>query len=980
MPGLKLFLLGSPYLERAGQRVEMDTRKALALLAYLAVNGGAHSREALAALLWPDYDESGARGGFRRTLSTLNKALGPGVLEISRERIALAPRPDLWVDVWEFQARLADCQAHSHARQEVCRLCLPALQAAAELVRADFLNGFTLRDSVAFDDWQAFQAEALRQELAGVLDRLARGRAANGDFAAGLQAARRWLALDPLNEPAQRLLMQLYEWSGQHAAALRQYRDCVRVLDQQLGVPPLDETTRLYQAVQEQRLAPPLRWDTPPAAPAANPATVAPTTVGPTVVGLTAGGAASGYPLVGRSAELQTLDQAYRSAAPAGFVFALQGEAGVGKTRLAHDWIERARVQGARCLSACCYEGETGLAYGPLIEALRGAFNQPESAGLLRQVDPAWLGEAERLVGERLPPADPQAPGAQSRFLEGICQVLACLCQPTAQGAPGILFLDDLQWADSASLDLLAYLARRLAARFAGGLFLLLAWREEQIPSDHPLRRLLAEARRRGAGAELTLARLPQTAVAELLQAGLARRASSGPLPGDLAGQLYKETEGLPFFIVEYLDSLQGQPSAPQAWPMPQSVRDLLQSRLASVDETGRQLLGAAAVLGRSFEYDMLRQASGRSELEIVGGLERLLQLGLITEQESGEVVYDFSHEKLRRLVYEETSLARRRLLHQRAAEALAARLRQRPESAAAVAQHYQLAGQNAQAADYFRQAGDYARSLFANQAAIAHYQNALACGFTPAAEMHEAIGDLYNLAGQFQAALTSYETAAALCRPERLGWIEHRLGLVHHQRGDWDLAECHFESAAQALDELRAGAEQARVYADWSRTAYRRAHLEQARALAGRALELAEASSNQPALALAHNMLGLLERSQSNYPQAIRHLQHSLEITTHLNDLGGRAAALNNLARLHADRGDLPQALSLTQAALDCSLQQGDRHRAAALHNNLADLFYAAGDSANAMLHLKQAVAVFAEIGQETGGPNPEIWMLAEW
>lgn len=981
MAGLKLFLLGSSYLEQDGQTVEMDTRKALALLSYLAVNGGGYNRDTLAVLLWPDYDESGARGAFRRTLSTLNKALGQGVLEISRERIALAAQSGLWVDAWEFRRLLSASQAHPHARYEVCRDCLPVLQEAVSLYCGDFLAGFSLRDSANFDDWQFFQSEALRQELSGALEKLTRGLAAAGDFSAGLHTARRWLALDPLNESAHRLLMQLYEWSGQHGAALRQYRECVRVLGQQLGVQPLDETTQLYQVILEHRLPPALRWESEPAArPPADHPTPAKTAALPL----------PGYPLVGRSAELETLRQAYRTAGAAGAFFALQGEAGIGKTRLAQEFIEQARRQGAVCLTARCYEGEASLAFGPLIEALRIALSQPQAAERLQHIPAEWLAEAARLLGDNLLSPDSRlltsaassgsdTPGAQIRFFEGVSQTLVGLCHTNTDGAPGILFFDDLHWADSATLDLLAYLARRLAG---SGVFLLVSWRDEQLPTEHALRRLLAAARRSGYGADLTLARLQMQDIQQLLTAALNDRFA--PTEG-LAERLYKETEGLPFFIIEYLENLHYHPQSVQPdWQMPQSVRDLLRSRLSSVDETSRQLLTAAAVLGRSFEFEILRLASGRSELETVDGLERLLQLGLIQEQPAqanpGEVVYDFSHEKLRRLVYDETSLARRRLLHQRAAEALAARLRQRRESAAAVAQHYHLAGQSGLAAEYFKQAGEYARALYANREAITHFQNALACGYAQPAELHEAIGDLYTLSGQYQAALTSYETAAALCPPERLGWLEHRLGNVRHQRGDWELAECHFESAVQALSVAQAGDEQARVYADWSRTAYRRSNLDQALALAERALALAETNANQPALAQAHNMLGLLARSRQNYPQAILHLQHSLEITTSLNDPGGRAAALNNLARVYADCQDLPRSIELTKTALELCQQQGDRHRAAALHNNLADLYHATGNSQAAMDHLKQAVALFAEIGLDAGDQKPEIWMLTEW
>ena len=117
-------------------------------------------------------------------------------------------------------------------------------------ISGDFLEGFGLRDSIAYDDWQFFQAEGLRQELASALERLVRGHSAQGNQEAALAYARRWLALDPLHEPAHRQLMQLYAQTGQRSAALRQYQECVRILDEELGLAPAEETTDLYEQIR----------------------------------------------------------------------------------------------------------------------------------------------------------------------------------------------------------------------------------------------------------------------------------------------------------------------------------------------------------------------------------------------------------------------------------------------------------------------------------------------------------------------------------------------------------------------------------------------------------------------------------------------------------------------------------------------------------------------------------------------------------
>jgi ABC-type oligopeptide transport system substrate-binding subunit/DNA-binding SARP family transcriptional activator len=257
MSSLKLYLLGPPRLERDGVPLEFDTRKNLALVAYLAVTGESHSRETLITLLWPELEPSRARAGLRRNLSVLRKAMGGEWLVAEREIIGAETDADFWLDVDRFQSLLRVWQRHDHSGDEVCSECLTNLAKAVELYRGDFLEGFSLRDSPNFDDWQFFQTESLRQELASALERLVRGYAAQGTYEAAIPYARRWLALDPLHEPVHRYLMSLYVWSGQRAAALRQYGECERVLEEELGVPPEGETTQLFEAIKEQGDLPP---------------------------------------------------------------------------------------------------------------------------------------------------------------------------------------------------------------------------------------------------------------------------------------------------------------------------------------------------------------------------------------------------------------------------------------------------------------------------------------------------------------------------------------------------------------------------------------------------------------------------------------------------------------------------------------------------------------------------------------------------
>ncbi len=991
MTQLVLFLFGSPRIERDGKTIDLDTRKASALIAYLAITQQLQSRDTLAALLWPEYDQVHARATLRRTLSTLNKALNGPWLEIGREHVVLNFNAGIWVDVHEFRKHLAECRSHTHPLNQACTTCLQSLSEAIELYQGDFLAGFSLRDSPTFDDWQFFQADALRRDLASALERLAQRYSETGEYEPAISYARRWLSLDRLNESAHRLLMQMYAWNGQRSAALHQYRECVQVLDRELGVAPLEATTQLYQAIKEQQATPlptathnasdileakmtravPLTTDTSPAAASnSQPSTFS-----------------INYPLVGRATEWSTLIDVYRTIRTSGHLIILEGEAGIGKTRLAEEFLADAQAKGANVIAAQCYEGETQLAFGPIVAGLRVTLAREDAARRLEDIPLPWLSETARLLPELLTlrpglpsPLPLESLGAQSRFFEGLRQMLFTLCKGTK---PGIIFFDDIQWADAATLDLLSYLVRRLNEQ---PVCLIVTWRSKQVSYDSRLYQLQNEALRAHKATIVSLSRFDRASVRQLVQSATP---AGAPLSGSIVERLYQETEGLPFFLVEYLLAIAKGMLSPEKedWSPPGGVRELLNSRLNMVSETGRQLLSTAAVIGRSFDFDTLREVSGRSEEETISALEELIAQGLVEEVHGGvgeqALKYDFNHERLRVLVYEATSLARRRLLHRRVAEALVGHTREHRAIemlAGQIAYHYRVAGNESIAAGYFKLAGDYARSLYANADALAHFQMALALGYPDTAILHESIGDLYTLLGEYGNAIKSYETAAALCDSAALANVEHKLGTVYERRGEWDLAESHFEAALDALGDEGPAGERARVYADWSLAAHHRGNLVQALKLAQQALDLAEAAHDTRALAQAHNILGILASKQQKPVESQHHLERSLALAGELNDLGVRVAALNNLALVCKSNGELERAILLTQDALALCVSQGDRHREAALHSNLADLYHAAGNSEAAMSHLKLSVSIFAEIGLDAGTMRPEIWKLVEW
>jgi DNA-binding SARP family transcriptional activator len=986
VPEISLALLGPPVVERDAVPVVFDTKKAVALLALVAVAGREQSRERLAAQLWPDSDPAHARGSLRRTLSVTAAGVGEGLL-ISRTAVGLQPGR-VRVDVTDFAALTA--------RPDVA-----SLERGVRLYRDDFLTGFSLRGCPDFEDWQSATADRLRQDLAGALERLVAACVAAGELTRALDHARRWLSLDPLHEPAHQALIRLQAWTGQRAAALRQYRSLVRVLSRELAVSPLPETTRLYDDVRAGRLrrAPARAPDGPsppgPAATGERPSRRAPARPGP---------ADSRWPLIGRAAELRALEGAWQAVGGAaagtggagGQVVAVTGEAGCGKSRLIEEFRARIEASGGIAVTGRCHDGESGLPFALSADLLRAAAAaRPGLPGLLPPHVAVMAGRLtpELAAAHRDRPEPPlSSPVALTRMYAALAATLLAAARPaegrgpgpggpgpggTGPATTGAVLVEDVHWADGPSLDLLAYLVHRLAD---WPLLLVVSWRPEADERLRGLRAALAGAIDSGRGRTVTPPPFSTGEIADMLRAAGA--------PTDNVPRMLAETHGLPLLVREYTDALgDGGPggAGDDGWSPPASVRGLLSRRLQAASEPALQMLSAAAVLGSGFDVDLLRAVSGRGEAETVESLDEALARFLLTEIPPqggrGTPSYDFPYEALRRVTYDSATLARRRLLHRRAADALAARYERDPVSAraAVIAGHLQRAGREAEAGQWWWRAAARARGLYAHAEAEAHLRQAVALGY-PQVPGSIALGDVLTVLGRYHEALAEYETAAAGSDGNNAtaAAIEHKLAEVHHRLGDWALADAHLAASLELLAPGDLGA-RARVQADRAVVAYRRGDNGQAAGLGAAALAAARQAADPVAIAQALNVLGMLAARAGDAGAAEAHLAESLARARELADPGAAVAALNNLARLLADTGRPGEALDLAREALGLGSELGDQHRVAALHTNLADLFHQTGQHDAALGHLKEAARRFAAL-DPGAPPKPEIWTLVEW
>ncbi|MCC6612863.1 MAG: hypothetical protein IT320_05245 [Anaerolineae bacterium] len=253
MSELRIYLFGTPRIEFGSRAIKIERRKALALAAYMALSEQPQSRDALAALFWPELDEIHARSALRSALHTLTADVPVDWLSADRMTVALK-RESLWIDVFEFSQRLSETAMHGHNSDVVCDSCLEPLTRAIQLYHAEFLAGFHLADSPDFDEWQLAQSEWLRREYAEILHRLSDYFANRDHLDQAIKYALLWLASDPIHEPAHRQLMRLYSANGQRSEALRQYKQCAEILDRELATPPERQTNELYRVIQTEEL------------------------------------------------------------------------------------------------------------------------------------------------------------------------------------------------------------------------------------------------------------------------------------------------------------------------------------------------------------------------------------------------------------------------------------------------------------------------------------------------------------------------------------------------------------------------------------------------------------------------------------------------------------------------------------------------------------------------------------------------------
>lgn len=762
----------------------VNTARLQALLGYLLLHRHApQAREYLAFRFWPDTREAQALTNLRNLLHKLRHALPTPerFLLVDARSVQWQPDAPYTLDVANFEAAVA------HAAT------------AAELASAIDLYSGELLPS-CYDDWILPERERLRQLALATLERLITLLEGARDYRAAIRHSQRLLQLEPLNEALYRRLMSLYAALDDHADALHIYQRCVTMLREEFAAEPAPATQELYERLQQRETLPPTGPLHTPEQP----------------------------PLIGRAREWQVLLDVWRKAnrSPMQWLL-LTGAAGIGKTRLAEElatWIAR---QGYGTATAHCYATDGALAYTPVAAWLRSDFIYKQLATL----EPLWRTEIARLLPEllttqpNLPTPGPLTAGWQrQRFQEALARALL-----NGKG-PRLLLLDDLQWCDHDTLHWLHYLAHFAqeqctsgngqGALNRSGLLVVGTLRQEEVNDHHPVTDLLLTLRRTAQLTELPLGPLDATETA-----ALAAAIAGQPLTATQSANLYQETEGNPLFVVEAVRAVGGEwpamsqempPPLNKHQPLPPKVQAVIQARLTALSPAAHELVGLAATIGHAFPFAVLAHASKEDEETLVDELDELCRHQIVRERSADS--YDFTHDKLREVVYNSLSAARRRLLHKRVAGALEAvyvhqaDAHQRPlleAMSGPIATHYELAGVFDKAIDYYQQAAEAAHQLSANGEAVRAYRRALALAEGPAGLQHaiplyERLGDLLHGMSQYAEARTIFTQAlahAALMDAVQCARCHRKIGNTWREQYDYANALQFYVAAEAALE-----------------------------------------------------------------------------------------------------------------------------------------------------------------------------------
>lgn len=1009
--------------EGAGETNPVDdvprfrSKRTIALLGYLAAEQRPLPRSSIASLFWPDKSTSQGLASLRRELHNLTSIL-PHCWEFDRKAIAFTPSNCTQVDLYDIRKL---------EKQE-------RWIEAAELLAGEFLEGIHLEENSEFDLWLMAEREYWRAQSERILGRTIEWHTRRGRYTDALEHARHLVKLAPSNERAHRHVMRLLTWTGQRGAALQHFDICCALVREDLETDPTDETIALNQKIRAGQL------DLPPQVPAF----------------LTEEKPKHKFErrlFLGQERELAKLHSMLSTVlGGAGQVGFVTGGPGRGKTALLEEFSQQAMehhpellVARGRC-TAFTGKGDPFLPLRDVMEMLAGDVEQIWDAGSISRnhAERLWtalplfaqilMDQGSYLIdtlvsGPGLLSRAEVADSAEAPWLSHLREIInrqspnSTLVEQTfifqqvtnvmlnfAEEQPLLLLLDDLQWADTATISLLFHLCRALDET-GSSLFILCAYRPEEVSLErqlhdtgsrerHPLVKAVSEFIRSYGDVSISLSHPDLSASRQFIDGLLDQEPNR--LSETFRDHLLHRTEGHPLFTIELLSAMKEighlQRDEEGFWIedenlnwnlIPARVEAVIKERIDRLDPKLREILRVASVEGEQFSAQIVSEVLQRDERSVLASLSQDLeqQHRLVREQEetyTGErwlTRFRFSHALYQEYVQDQLSQGELRILHGHVAKTMegfyAIRL---DEIAMQLAHHFQAADETTHAIEYYTIAAERAARLYASDEALAHYSHAIDLAQTISpdthslADLHRGRGQVYERIGDFKRALIDYQTALEIARASLAPHLEWR-GLIELGRlwafRDYSKTRACFDDAlslARKLDDPETLACSLNWMGNWhtnaeSPTKAITLHLE-ALKITKRLETKAERANSLDLLGVAHLMQGDLTSSIQFYDQAIALFRELNDLPRLVSSLTGRAANISVLAFLSSAPADQPpDALSDVHEALQIANKIGARAGEAWAFWCLGMLYLVNGDFGRAKKNLQTGLKISSEM-----------------
>jgi len=698
---------------------------------------------------------------------------------------------------------------------------------------------------------------------------------------------------------------------------------------------------------------------------------------------------------IGREKALKTVrDAMYDSIDGKGKLVLISGEAGIGKTRLVEELLQHSKSENVLVLMGKCFFREGGDPYLPFVEAINDYVRQqkeqekevaiPAELGGMISRDSARANMPMGLIGisgdadevAEVKPTKVDVTLERERMFETVYKFFSDI----SKKQPLIFFLDDMHWADNATLQLLYYLARSIRE---SRVLILGAYRSEEIESSaeaHPLTETLQRMTRERLVQRITLERMSLDDTAKIIDSMFERE-----MPKNLAEHLYKDTEGNPYFIEEVVKSLVESgaidPNAKDSeidvakMKIPSSVTDLISRRIEQLAEDTRKVLDYASVIGNEFNYYVLLSTTGSEEEVMVESLDKLLDLKLIKEDPTtGGENYMFTHNMNREVIYQNLSRAKRRLMHKKVAKSLEDVYKGREDTVIySLAYHYSQAADLEKAIDYNLKAGEKAMSIFAFTEALNYYKRALEGIGTREIDEKSVdkevnilnrIGEIYAIQGDWRSALKHHYEAIRLCEgnsPQKS--MAYRLiGMIEMERAEWKIAIDSCEKALKISEAIQDYSGMSDAFSGLAWISWKIGDHEKTLIYANKSIENAKRIKNESMVAKAYIDIGnSYNELLSNYDMALEYYENALRILQRdMTDLNQLARAYNNIGDVFMKKNEYEKAIEYFKKCLDISTKTGDIRFKAFGTANIGECLIRMGEGDKAKPYLDESLKMF--------------------